>query len=166
MATTIKFLNDTMVIDRVFVSGKDRVKVNDRVLYEGKFGHKKPEVIADGTREYTITRHLLNAWFNTHATHVVVKENGEVLHDVLYDVKGRRVKDVHKARAAESGRLFVHVCGSVGSFAALAIVGINGGFRGDILRSAVLGGCVGLAGAVVGTGFGYVLRVVFFPKER
>jgi hypothetical protein len=158
MATIINVLGDTIKIDKAFVSGKDRVAVNDQVVFVGKLDSEPPPRFSAGKREYTVETYIVSSLTNATAIYVDIYENGNLVHSGIYDQAGNQVK--HPGQASRIGA--IQACASVGAalgvFTMLILNMKTGVVPGGMIGGAIGGG----GGALLGYGLGHLL---FGSKE-
>lgn len=167
MAIKTAWKNHAIVIDQAFVSGKHRVTVDGRLVFEGKLIDGKPQSIADGAVTYVVEQRVVSRMMSiATATRVQVIENGETVHDVTLDDTGRPVRDMAAAKEAAGGRWLIQVCGLIGVFIALGGLRVTGGFGSGITGGAIGGGIAGGIGGFGGACVGWCLQQLFYPKKR
>ncbi len=150
MASKIQVLGDTIKIDKAFVSGKDRVSVNDEVVFEGKIGGGAPQNFSAGNREYAIESRTVSKMTGATAIHLRVYEKGELIHSGVYDQAGNPVQNERQARATGA----IHVCTIVGGVIGFATMMVLNMATGVVPGGAIGGAIGGGGGAAVGYGIG------------
>lgn len=161
MATIIEALGDKIKIDKAFVSGKDRISVNDQVTFEGKLIDNEPVKFQAGSREYRVSRSVVSKMTSATATEVQVIENNEVIHSGIYDQQGKPVKDL--AQAKSSGA--VQACGMIGMAIGLGIMLTLGPESGIFPGGAIGGAISGAIGGGVGGAIGFGLGTAIFGRK-
>jgi hypothetical protein len=151
MPTSIQVLDDTIKIDKVFVSGKDRVAVNGQVVFEGKLAPSTPKTIAAGNREYVIETRLVSRMMGTTTVHLKVLENDQEVHSGLYDQTGKPLQNEQQAGSSSA----IQACAVVGAVIGVAVMlSLNmttGVVPGGAIGGAIGGGCGAALGQLVGT---------------
>ena len=158
MAIRIQVLEDTIKIDKAFVSGKDRVAVNDQVVFEGKLPPNTPLAFAVGNREYSFETRVVSRMTNALAIHLEIRETAELVHAGVYDQTGKRVNGDGGAKSTGA----IQTCGMIGGllgFAAMMYLGpaAVGGVAGDAVAGGIRGGIGGIVGYGLGFGFGSMI---------
>lgn len=138
MATIIKALGDQFKIDRVFISGKDRIAVNDQVVFEGTLGDFKSEKFTAGSRTYELRREVVSSTFKADAIHLQIFENGEQIHSGIYDLQGQQLAAASRAGSPSAAQACAKVGTVIGMISMLSLnsaLGIGYGFGGLIFGS-------------------------------
>ena len=149
MKIKIPTLNDTIKIDKSFVTGKDRIAINGNVVFEGKLSPNSTQKFDIGKRKYFVESKVVNKLTKTVAIHLVIYENAEVVHKGIYDQTGKLVEDEKDAK--RNGVL--QACGAAGAATGIITMMIL-----NLLTGVVPGGAIGGGiGAGVGYGIGYAI---------
>lgn len=158
MPTIIRAGDDTIRIDRAFVSGKDRVKLNGQTVFEQRLGNKTPQQFSVGERVYVIEKEIVSKLSNAWIVHLQILERGELAHDAIYDQTGKEVSNTASAKSSAG----IHLCSVIGGV--IGIVALVAGNRAagflpldGALGGAVLGGLGGGLGAMLGHGVGLLI---------
>ena len=164
MATVINALGDQIKIDRAFVSGKDRIQLNDEVVFEESLGDFRSEKFASGSRTYELRKEVVSSMTKAIAFHLQIFENGEEIHSGIYDLQGQQLTAASKAgspSAAQACAKIGTVIGIVSMLSLNSALGIvpESLFGGDTMMSgitgrALMGAIGGGLGSAIGYGFG------------
>ncbi len=153
MATKIQAIGDTIKIGKTFVSGNDRITVNDEVVFEGKLDADDPETFTVGQRDYSIESRKVGQLTGAISIHLNIHENGELVHTGIYDQNGKSVKSEGQAKANGA----IHICSMIGGVVGCTTMLVLNTTTGVVPGGAVGGGIGGGVGAVVGGGIGNLL---------
>jgi hypothetical protein len=157
MAAKIKALSDTIKIDKAFVSGKDRIAVNDAVVFEGKLAKGSPQTVSSGKREYSIESKVVGKFTGATAIHLQICEKGGLVHTGVYDQFGKPVGDEKQAKANAK----VQACAALG-----AIVGFTTMMTLNMTTGVVPGGAIGGSiGGGVGGALGFGIGTALFADR-
>jgi hypothetical protein len=151
MAIKMQACGDTIRINKAFVSGKDRIAVNDNVVFEGKLSSGSPQKVSAGSREYSVESRRVGKMTGATAIHLEVYERGELIHAGVYDQNGKSVENEGQAKANGA----MQTCAMIGAVAGFTtMMSLNmatGVVPGGAIGGAIGGGVGGMLGAGVGT---------------
>ena len=156
MAWKIEALGDSIEIGRAFVSGKDQIKINGEVVFEGKLLKNPPESIHAGEREYKIRCVVVSNWSGAALTEVKILENSKVIHSDVYDSEGNLATTLEEVKSTAGINMGIYIGGIVGSALPLAVSIAQGAMVGVFWKGilAVVGGVVGIfLGGLIGMYF-------------
>jgi hypothetical protein len=142
---TINVLGDKITIDKTFVSGKDRIRVNGQEVFSGKLNKEKPQTFQAGRRQYTLETRIVSRWSGGVAYYLDIFEGDRQVHSGIYDQAGKPVKSEGQAGATA----MIHGCGAAGG-----VIGFMTMMALNVSTGVVPGGAIGGA---IGGGGGYML---------
>lgn len=151
MAAKIQVIGDTIKINKVFMSSKDRVAVNDRVVFEGKLRPGEPQKIRAGEREYEIEFRKISKVTGAIAIHLNIHEKGELLHTGIYDQAGKPVTNEEQAKKSGAIQFCVMIGAVVGVTTMVSLSSATGVVPGGAVGGAIGGGVGGMLGLGIGT---------------
>lgn len=160
MGIKIHAQGDAITIGKAFVSGKDRITVNEEVMFEGKIEPDTPQRFSRGNRQYSIETRVISKLTGATVTLIQIAEESKVIHSCFYNINGQPVKSV--AESKHTGAL--QICGVVGGvlgFATMMLLNILFGAAAGAVGGA-LGGAIG---GGVGYGVGYGIGSLFIKEK-
>jgi hypothetical protein len=150
---TIKVLGDTITIDKTFVSGKDRIRVNGQEVFSGKLNKEKPQTFQAGRRQYTLETRTVSQWTGAVAYYLDIFEGDQQLHSGIYDQAGKPVRSEGQASATA----LIHGCGAVGGVIGFMTMMVLSHSTGVVPGGAIGGAIGGGGGYMLGYGLGTLL---------
>ena len=155
MAAKIEFANgDVIEVGKAFVSGKDRVKINGVVAFEGKLPKDYPMEFKIRGQRCQITYRKVSTMLETHTIQIRLFEGDQVVFDEMYDQNGQPVGGSGEAKANS----VTQVCGIVGIALGVGVMmALNMSTQGAVPGGAVGGAIGGGLGGAIGYGLGKLI---------
>lgn len=155
MAAKIKFANgDVIEVGKAFVSGKDRVRINGNVAFEGKLPEDYPMEFEIRGQRCRITYRKVSTMLETRTIQVELFDGDQLVFDEMYDQNGQPVGDSEEAKANSVAQ----VCAIVGMALGLgAMMALNMSTQGAVPGGAIGGAIGGGVGGAVGYGIGQLI---------
>jgi hypothetical protein len=162
MATKIKAANFNIVIDRIFVSGKDRVAINGEVVFEGKLNETPAIGHTFGNADISIRPEVVSKFTGATIFHIVVQENGAPIHTGPYDQLGKPVGGSGDTKRNQITQL----CGTIGTVIGAMTLVIMGQASGIVPRGVLGSALAGGFGGALGAGVGYAIAALVDKATR
>ena len=166
MAITIhlsenQLLGNTIHIDKVFTSGKDRISINGQVVFEDKLVEDSPYKFEIEDQTYFIRIRKVHKLAATTVIDVEVYRDGKLVQVGMYDKDGNLVKNESQAQTMKGHKacsMFGGVIGGITIFSLSRTI--------EILPGGALGGAIsGVIGGMIGTGIGYGFGLLIFGRK-
>ena len=152
MATNILAGNDVIKIERAFVSGKERITINDELAFEGKIKPDQPIQMQVGSRTYIVETKIVSKFGKVTTINLQILEGGETIHAEKYDQLGKPVS-VAQARSAGAIQVCSLIGAAVGFATMMALSAATRAVPGGAIGGAIGGG----GGSAIGYGIGWLL---------
>ncbi|MEM9346291.1 MAG: hypothetical protein AAGB26_06725 [Planctomycetota bacterium] len=155
MAAKIKFASgDVIEVGKAFVSGKDRIKINGEVAFEGELPEDYPMEFTMRGQRCQITYRKLSKMLDTQTIRVKLYDGEQLVLDELYDQNGQPVDNSGEAKANSVAQ----ACGIVGMVVGLSVMmGLNMTTQGAVPGGAIGGAIGGGVGGALGYGLGKLI---------
>ena len=138
----IKTELSTIEVVKTFVAGRDQVKIEDELVFDGRFAHGQIIEAQHNGIQYQI-KLAVSKFPDVKTFHVTASRGGEVLHDEMYDDRGTPVGELGTSLGS------MKFCGMAGAFVGTFVM--TSIFRGSgVMGGAISGGIGGGLGGLLG----------------